>query len=185
MKRIILLLTITLFFVGCKKPEIIMNGDKIYSINIWNGGTFVYLKYKFEGFKFEDAVILEKEFSKWGEEKGIKIASMGRFPDKKNWQLGFMAKEIPEEKEFKGHKIMSLKIPAGNYATLKGKGHPEGIYKYWKTLKETLIADNYAIMSPVFEVYTDILDTTISPENQIGEIKYRILDKLEKPKVLY
>lgn len=174
-----------MLIMGCKKPDIIMNNDKIYSINMWEGGTFLYLKYKFEGFKFDDAVILEKEFSKWGEEKGIKIISLGRFPDKKNWQLGFLAKETPSEKEFKGHKIMSLKIPAGNYACLKGKGNPEGIYKYWNSLKENLIADNYAIMSPVFEIYTDILDSTIASENQLGEIRYRVLDKLEKPKVIY
>lgn len=185
MKKVLILLMIVLSFTGCKKPEIIMNGDKIYSVNLWEGGTFLYLKYELEGLKFEDAVILEKEFSKWGEEKGIKIFSIGRFPDKKNWQLGFMTKEIPEEKEFKGRKIMTLKIPAGNYATLKGKGYPEGIYKYWKILKEALITDNYAIMSPVFEVYTDILDTTITPPHQLGEIKYRVLDKLKKPKVLY
>lgn len=185
MKKMILILILLLIFSGCKKPEIIMNGNKIYTISLWEGGTFLYLKYELEGLKFEDAVILEKEFSKWGEERGIKIVSMGRFPDKKNWQLGFLSNKIPEEKEFKGRKIMSMKVPAGNYATLKGKGYPEGLFKYWKTLKEALLTDNYAIMSPVFEIYTDVLDTTITAPHQLGEIRYRVLDKLEKPKILH
>lgn len=184
MKKAIILMVILLSIIGCKKPDIIMNDDKIYTVDIWEGGTFLYLKYELEGLNFEDAVILEKEFSKWGDEKGIRVLSIGRFPDKKNWQLGFLAKEIPAEKEFKGRKIMTQKVPAGKYATLKGKGYIEGLYKHWKPLKERLIVDEYAIMSPVFEIYTDILDSTISEPHQLGEIKYRVIDKLEKQKIL-
>jgi hypothetical protein len=156
-----------------------MHDDKEYRHMHWNGGRFVFVTYIWKGGEFDDAVELERAFVKWGRSRNIAGMAAGRFPTSKIWQLGFIASApLPDTLfdgfEFAGHKVDTVAVAPGIYASLKARGYPENMFFYWKKLKKWLERDGFEVQSPVYEIYEDLLDESLDDEDAIGEIRYKI-----------
>ena len=102
------------------------------------------------------------------------MTALGRFPTSKTWQLGFLASRPPLDTVFQGYAVDTLSIPGGTYASLRTVGHPERLFVYWDSFKEWLVDDGYTVQSPVFEMYTGLLDTSVAEAQRAGELRFRI-----------
>lgn len=174
MKKYYFILLVFLVFFSCKYPTLIKQQDKNYKIINWEGGNFYYVTYIWKGGKFEDAIEIIKEFVAIANNRNLNEIAIGRFPTGKEWQLGIITKEHFNISEIKGYKINSISIPAGEYASMLGKGYPENIFIFWNKLKKWLEKDKYNIESPVFEIYKNAFDESIDIKNRIGEIRYKV-----------
>ncbi len=170
----ITLVTLSLLIIaGCAKPTLVPQNGKNYSVKEIEEELFVYVVYHWKGGKFDDAVELEKAFTAWGQEQGILVYGMGRFPDH-DWELGFVATREPDAREFRGKEIRSMRLPAGQWASMQTVSNTDYMFLYWKKLKRWLKKDNLRVDSPVIEVYPDILDQRLSKEETKGELRYHL-----------
>lgn len=177
-KRIVSIsITISSLLLCCSVPSVIRQDGKDYSLVEWNGGKFIYVTYTWKGGKFDDAVELERDFVRWARDAGIFERAVGKFPKGKKWELGFIATGEPPIETFKGYPVEAATIPSGTYAALFGKGHPENMFFHWKKLKRRLIDDGYLIKSPVLEIYSSLVEDSLSDESGRGEIRYLVEKK--------
>jgi hypothetical protein len=158
---------------ACAKPNLVPQDGRSFAVHERDEELFVYVDYHWKGGKFDDAVALEKAFVTWGAEQGVYLYALGRFPSMKDWQLGFVATRIPHAETFKGRKIGSLKLPAGNYASLRTMGNVDNMFLYWKKFAKWIAKEGKTVDGPVLEVYPDILKG-LSDEETRGELRYRL-----------
>ena len=178
MKKILLIISILLFILGCKIPQIVKDNNKEYKIIQWEGGDFIYVNYIYKGGKFDDAVEICKEFGNLVKQRNLGETVLGIFPDAKNWKLGMIVKDKIDIKEINGFKIERSKIDSGKYGDMVLKGYPDRMFNYYSKLKNMLIKDGYKILSPVYEIYTydTFNNDSIPVEERIGEIRYNIAE---------
>ncbi len=169
---LVLLLAMVLF--ACAKPNLVVQDGRNFAVDQRNEELFVYVDYHWKGLSFDDAVALEKAFVAWADKQGVFIYAMGRFPAKRDWQLGFVATRLPKADAFEGRKIGSLKIPAGDYASLHTVGNVDNMFLYWKKFATWIEEDSRKTDGPVLEIYPDILKE-LSDEETKGELRYRLL----------
>ncbi len=177
----VFLLVVLATMTSCAKPTVIKQGDKDYGVSQRSEELFVYLDYYWKGGKFDDAVELERAFAEWGKEQGVYVYAMGRFPTLKDWQVGFVATEIPAEMEFQLREIKSLKLPAGTYASMETTGNVDYLFRYWRKFKKWLEKDGHVVSGPVIEVYPDIFEKGLSRKNARGELRYPIHSEVTTP----
>jgi hypothetical protein len=166
---------------SCNVPSVVERDGREYRTEEWEGGTFAYRTYNWDGGGFDDAVELERDLVRWARERGISQLPVGRFPSSRRWQLGFVTSDTALPLEFRGRRLDTLTIPAGTYATLLGRGHPENMFFHWRRLERRVEKDGYRVVSPVFEVYTDLLADSVSERERVGEIRYRIEPEQSRP----
>jgi hypothetical protein len=169
----LLVLSLAVMLFACAKPNLVAQDGRNFTVHERGEELFVYVDYHWKGGKFDDAVALEKAFVTWAEEQGVYIYAMGRFPTMKDWQLGFVATQIPDAEAFDGRKIGSLKIPAGDYASMRTIGNVDNMFLYWKKFAKWIKKEGKKTDGPVLEVYPDILEG-LSDEETRGELRYRL-----------
>ncbi|MCP4200058.1 MAG: GyrI-like domain-containing protein [Proteobacteria bacterium] len=172
--RRFLFLSLAIVIFACAKPNLVPQDGRNYSVHQRGQELFVYVDYHWKGLTFGDAVALEKAFVTWAEKQGILVYAVGRFPAKRDWQLGFVATEIPEAEEFDGRKIGSLVLPAGSYASMYTIGHVDNMFLYWKKLAEWIGEEGREKDGPILEIYPDILKD-LPDEQTRGELRYRLV----------
>lgn len=182
----ILIFFILHLFITCRaKPEIVPVDGDVYKIMDWSGGKFYYITYHWKGGDFEAAEKIVNDFMEFIAHKEINAIAIGRFPTGRIWQLGIVVMDAVEdqiaviEKET-GYNLVTMDIRKGKYASLILKGNPENAFFYWKKFSQWLEKDNYLVKSPVFEIYRTPFDGTIIPEEQMGEIRYRVKENSGK-----
>ena len=165
------------FMTGCfASPKLVPQNGKDYKIVHRSASKFVYIDYYFDGyFNFDEAVKLETQVFQWAEKRGIAQQAIARFPGAgRLWQIGFVASELPEEPKFQDYDLHVMDLPAGKYAVLYGTGNTAHYFKYWESLKQTLIADGYEVVSPVMEIYIDMFYDDIPKDQQRGGLMYQV-----------
>jgi hypothetical protein len=171
--RWLLFLSLAIVILACAKPNLVSQDGRKYSVHQRGEELFVYVDYHWKGLTFDDAVALEKAFVTWAEKQGVLVYAVGRFPAKRDWQLGFVATEIPQAEEFDGRKIGNLALPAGSYASMHTIGHVDNMFLYWKKLAEWIGEEGREKDGPILEIYPDILKDL--PDDQTrGELRYRL-----------
>lgn len=169
-----ILAAITLLIAGCSRPTLMLQGDRRYSLSEWDGGTFVFVTYRWHGGPFDEALELERRFVAWGMQQGIVELPIGRFPSMMTWQLGFIASGAPEKSTFDGYPIHTMTIPSGTYARLVAQGHPQKLFRYWNPFSRWLERDGHDVQGPVIEVYTDLLRSGVPKDERMGELRYSV-----------
>jgi hypothetical protein len=158
--------------VSCRKPTLQQKSEKEkWSLENRSAEIFVYVDYHWKGGKFDDAVKLEKDICVWGKEQGFYIYAMGRYPTGHDWQLGFVATNVPESREFQGRPVNNMDLPAGRYAVLDFTGHTDHMYYYWKKFKQWLKAAGDTVAGPTIEVYPDIFTKEMSDPASKGQLR--------------
>ncbi len=174
-----LLAAITLLIAGCSRPTLMLQGERRYSLTEWDGGTFVFVTYRWHGGSFDEAGALARRFVEWGMEQDLVELPVGRFPSMKTWQLGFIASASPEQRTFDGYPIHTTTIPSGTYARLIARGHPEKLFRYRDPFSRWLERDGHDVQGPVIEVYTDLLRTGVPEKQRMGELRYSVVANSE------
>jgi hypothetical protein len=176
MKRNILLIFILTLLVSCVPPRLILQDGKSYIVSEWEGGEFKYVTYAWKGGNFDDAVFILKQFGENVKTRNNNEITLGIFPDFKIWYLGMISKSPLEFDSISGNKIGTKNIPAGIYATMKLKGHPENMFTQYDKFKKLLIKDGFKVESSVYEIYSyDTFNNISIPiQDRIGEIRYKV-----------
>ena len=172
--RLIACAVISAAAVSCAKPRVVSQDGKRYDVETRESELFVYVPYRWRGLRYADAIELEKAFVKWGDDQGIFVYAMGRFPGNRDWQLGFVATAAPAAKSFEGRPISTRSLPAGQWASLHTVEKPDRLFFLWKRFKKWLDEDGYAVETPVFEVYPDIMAVGMGDDSARGEIRYKV-----------
>lgn len=167
-----LLLSLVCF---CTVPVVLRSPQEPYTVIRWEGGTFVYVTYYWQGRSIEEARELIRRFAQWAKEKNVLDVPMGRFPEYSIWQLGFLslAGRIDTE-TFEGYPIEQMEIPEGGYASLKLTGEPGSLRFYRQEFELMLQEDGFVVESPAYEVYAGMLTDTLQSQTGVYEIRYLI-----------
>jgi hypothetical protein len=161
---------------GCAKPAIVSKGEKRYDVAERGAELFVYVDYLWGGGGFEDAKKLERDFVAYGVEQGIFVYAMGRFPQLREWRLGFVATAAPAEQEFQLREIKTEALPAGRWATVATRGNVDYLFRFWRKAKRWIEQDGLAVDPTVTEVYPDLLAADALGGDGGGEIRYRLAE---------
>lgn len=161
--------------LGCAKPTIVPQAERLYGVETRPAQTFVYLDYRWNLGPFDDAVALEQDLARLAEQEGTLIEAVARFPTLRDWQLGVIVSAPPAQTELDGHPLHTEELPAGRYARLHTADRVEKLFRHWHRLERLVRADGEAVDGPVIEVYPDVL-TGLPRDAMRGEVRYHLVD---------